>query len=467
MRVCYLLSLLMVLAGPLQAQVFQPKLVNVGPVFVDFGPVRTGATATVQVSLRNLTGSTVTYAGGGFSGFQGFFVFGSPCAGSIAPGATCTVPYSIRPPDGSGSTLNDATQIQFTQGAQVQSVNLSFTGTGTAAAAHVGPRVINFGEQLLGSTRSVRVYVRNLDSTPLSPGGGGVSGGGFSSGAGTCTGTLPAYGSCYYDMSFTPSQLGAASASTAIGTQTDAPAVTGNFPISLQGVGVDTVNLVSLRPVALDFGSVVIGDELRTEVQFTNLGATQLNVAGGGFGFGSSFLNQAPTGNGCSSSTVNAGSTCTVNSFFRPLTTGAISDSTAFLFSRTGASQNVPINVSGIGAGEVGRVSPRRLNFGQVRVGTSISTQVTVTNTTRLPVSGFLGGSVGSPFTASNNCPTTLAVNASCQYTFGFTASSANAGAPLTTMTSISFSNADGLQPVHTIELTAEAYDRLFFDGFE
>jgi hypothetical protein len=467
MRISCLLCLLLLLVGPVHGQPFQPKLVNAGPVFIDFGPVRMGATATVLFSMRNLTASPITYAGGGFTGFQGYFGFGSACAGTIAPGATCTQSYSFRPPDASGNAINASTMIQFSQGGQTQQVSLNFTGSGTATAAHIGPRVIDFGEQLLGSTRTVRVYVRNLDSTPLSVGGGGVSGGGFSSGAGTCASTVGAYGSCYYEMSFTPNQLGVASATTGIGTQTDVPVVTGNFPISLQGTGIDTVNLVSMRPVVLDFGAVVVGDELRTEMQFTNLGATQLNFAGGGFGGGFGFQTQVPFGPGCTSSTVSAGATCTVNSFFNPLTIGAVSDSSAFLFSRTGASQNVPISFSAIGVGQAGRVSPRRLNFGQVQVGSSISAQVTVTNTTRLPISGFLGGSVSSPFTSSNNCPSSLPVNASCQYTFGFNADAANAGAPLTTMTSISFSNTDGLQPVYTIELTAEAYDRLFFDGFE
>jgi hypothetical protein len=112
------------------------------------------------------------------------------------------------------------------------------------------------------------------------------------------------------------------------------------------------------------------------------------------------------------------------------------------------------------------QVAARELNFGDVQLGTMRTTRVSVTNTTGLDLVGFVGGNLVSPFSATNNCPRALAPGATCEFTFGFTASTSSIGLR-ETQTSISFTNADGVQPVYNIRLTAFGYDRVFADGFE
>lgn len=78
----------LLLAIPALAQA-QAKLASIGPVFVDFGTVRMGARVTVPVTVRNLTTSTINFAGGGFSSDSGFLGAGGTCGGSLAAGGTC------------------------------------------------------------------------------------------------------------------------------------------------------------------------------------------------------------------------------------------------------------------------------------------------------------------------------------------------------------------------------------------
>ena len=449
------------------AQVFTPKLVNVGPVFIDFGTVNVGTTVAVPVSIRNLTAGTLTLAGGGVSGGVGFSsaLGGNTCGGSLAAGLTCTISYRFRPVNSDGSLREDSTAISFSNGTRSQTVPIAFAGRGSGSLIHVAPLNIDYGDVLLGDSASVKVFLTNIGTDNVSFFGGCFNtNNGFSCSNG-CTPPLVPGASCFQQYTFQPSQVGEVQNTAGLSAVIPSPQFGEVYAINVRGRGISAPPLVAFSPITFDFGNALIGTESRVEVKYKNLGGSPIQYAGGAIN--APFESFPAVGPGCQSGgTADAGATCTFSFFFRPLTVGPVTETTSLTFSRQGASQIVNISVSGTGMGQFGRVWPRIMNFGQVRLGTTISAPVTITNTTRLPLVSFIGGGVAPPFSSSNNCPSSLPVGQSCQYTFTFTANAASFG-PRMAETSLSFTNADNVQPAYSVTLLAEGFDRLFGHSFE
>jgi hypothetical protein len=446
----------------------QTRLANVGPVFIDFGEVRMGARVTVPVTVRNLTINTISFAGGGFNTNTGFLAGSGTCAGSLAPGGTCEFRYTFRPRSASGLEVSGSTALTLSApGSPSQFVPLNFVGIGVESMVDITPRSIDFGDTLVGETVTVPVTVTNPTSETVLFSGGGINpGAGFTGNGGTCGGSLVAGGTCQFNYSFTPNATGAVTGSTSLGVSTGSPPFSQNVPLSFSGNGVNTVGVVSVRPVGIDFGPVRLGSRLSVPFVFTNLSAVQINYAGGGFNSGGAFSGQIGGGSGCTSSTAAVGATCSIVYRFLARELLTYDASTSMIFSRPGAQQGVAYTFTGRGVGTVGQLAARELDFGDVQIGTSQTTRVTLTNTTGLDLVGFVGGNLLSPFSATNNCPSALAPGATCEFTFGFNASAGSVGLR-ETQTSISFTNADGVQPVYNIRLTAFGDDRIFADGFE
>ncbi|NDQ58321.1 MAG: choice-of-anchor D domain-containing protein [Acidipila sp.] len=119
------------------------------------------------------------------------------------------------------------------------------------------------------------------------------------------------------------------------------------------------------------------------------------------------------------------GATCTINITFNPLFVGPES-ATLDVNSNSFASPNVvALSGTGVAGHPVVSVAPSSLNFGNVVVGTTSSTQsVTVTNSTggQLTIQGIsLTGANPADFSQNNTCGTGLAAAASCTVTITFT----------------------------------------------
>jgi hypothetical protein len=450
----------------------QTRLANIGPVFVDFGEVRMGARVTVPVTVRNLTAVTINFAGGGFNTDTGFIGSGGTCGPSLAGGATCEFRYTFRPKSGDGMPVTGSTAIQMSAaGLPAQFTPLSFTGIGVESMVDITPRHIDFGDTLIGETVMVPVTVTNPTTETVNFAGGGFNvGTGFTGSGGTCGGSLAAGGTCQFNYSFTPGAAGEATAATSLAATTAAPAISQLVPLTFRGNGVSTVGVVSVRPVGIDFGPVRVGSRLTVPFVFTNQSAVQINYAGGGFSpetsDGGAFSGQIGGGSGCTSSTANVGSTCSILYRLLARERRTYTGITSMGFSRPGASQTVVYNFTGRGVGSMGQVAARELDLGEVSIGTTHSTRVSLTNTTDSDFVGFIGGNLTSPFSATNNCGAALVPGATCEFTFSFNSSTNSVGFR-EAQTSISFTNSSGLQPVYNIRITATGIDRVFNNGFE
>lgn len=455
----------------------QPVLANVGPVSVDFGAVKMGATVSVPVTIQNLTGAPVGVASGGLNA-TGFALDGATCAqaGYLLPGGgSCDLVVSFTPTDNTGTPFSANLALLVSAGADTQTAIIHFGGSGSEHLVQVSPVGIDFGASFVGQQVSVPVTITNTHSSPVTFSGGGVSNGPFRADSGNCPASLAAGLSCSFNYGFTASDSTPAQTATTIGVLAGSPSpMQEYFAVTLKGQGSATLPVpnIAVWPLTIDFGSIVVGHDVSVLVDYKNNGALSLTQSGGGFNDdqGGTFEGFSTDIGGCTGSGIPSGAQCANQYQFLPHAAQSYAGSTSIVFSDgIGNSLFAPIAVSGTGVGTLARVSPQSLDFGAVAFETSASVVVTVTNTSTSPLTNFAGGSVNPPFGASNDCGASLAVGASCAFTYTFYAPSAHDAvkARYVATTLLTFTNATGIQPVVPITVAASVGDRLFGDGFD
>jgi type 1 fimbria pilin len=137
---------------------------------------------------------------------------------------------------------------------------------------------------------------------------------------------------------------------------------------------------VNISPVTIDFGRVKIGTLATVRVTFTNLTATQLQVAGGG-GLAAPFSSNVGT---CGGGIVPPSSTCYYNYSFRPTTNDETLVEDATSLDVTGGASpeyGVPIVVRGRGMGNLVDVAFTDVDFGDWFVGEQASVRLRIRNT--------------------------------------------------------------------------------------
>jgi hypothetical protein len=244
--------------------------------------------------------------------------------------------------------------------------------------------------------------------------------------------------------------------------------------IVLKGTGVGTVPSpnVALWPVTFDFGLTKIGHANTVIVNYqNNSSSNSITLSGGGFNDDQNGVFEAfgPVGTNCDTQAVPSGLTCGIEYVFTPQETKAYTAATGIGLSDSNNTAFYAINVSGTGVGTFARVSPPTIDLGSVAFETYASVPVVVTNTTDAPLTNFTGGQATFPFSTRNNCGASLAVGASCAYTYQFYAPSAQSSlkAKYTVTTLLTFTNTTGIQPIVPIKISASVGDRLFGDGFD
>ncbi len=450
------------------AQSSAAPLANLGPVFIDFGTINIGVRKTVPVTVRNLTSSAMSFAGGGVdaAGAEAGFSAGSGCPASLAAGASCTFFYSLRPTNNLETDLIGSAALEVTSGGRSQYFSLSFRGRGTGNLLVVRPRSVDFGDWLIGETATVPVVITNTQDAAVSLAGGGINTpNGFGIGGGTCSATIAAGASCQINYTFTPGQAGPVQGATHIQFTAGTPAVTQTFPLNFSGTGSSSVGVVTIAPITIGFGDVKLGSRVAVPITFSNIGAVPIEWGGGGVA-GNTFAGAFVGGAGCGSGTAAVGATCVLEYSMRPNMLGPDSANTGMTFTRPGASQSETFQLSGTGIGELAQISPVEFDFGEVMVGTTLSVPVTILNDGDLPLTGFVGGGVTFPFSQTNNCNGSLAAGASCTFTYQFTSSIGSIGLQQA-LTLVSFTNVSGLQPTKEIRMRATGVDRIFRNGFE
>ncbi len=169
---------------------------------------------------------------------------------------------------------------------------------------------------------------------------------------------------------------------------------------------------VTLSAKSVSFGNQMVGATSQSQpVTLTNSGTAALTISGIAASAGFSQTNN------CSSS-VAAGSSCTINVSFAPTTSGTASGTISLTDNAAGSPQSV--SLSGTGTSSAITFSPNSLSFGNQAVGTTSQSQpVTLTNsgTAALTISGI---AASSGFSQTNDCGSTVAAGSSCTINVSF-----------------------------------------------
>jgi hypothetical protein len=244
----------------------------------------------------------------------------------------------------------------------------------------------------------------------------------FSRSASTCGSTLAPGTGCTLSFTYTPSGTVAQNAHAHVSAAGNTAA-----DITLMGSPDTPPFPLAVTGTSIDFGTVAVG------ATSASRSARIFNPGTGPVSFGLAVAaDKGPfTGAGTTcggSNTLAAGASCTLSYRFKPTASRAASVDGEITIGVTGGpTRKFPLHLSGYG-GSIGnpplQVTPRRLDFGTVSVGTTSASQVvTLTNVSgrslesrRLRVSPNLG----SDYHSTTSCPLALAAGASCTATITF-----------------------------------------------
>jgi hypothetical protein len=175
--------------------------------------------------------------------------------------------------------------------------------------------------------------------------------------------------------------------------------------------------LVNFFPSALVFGYQNTGTtSVAQNVTLTNVGNASLSISGIAMG-GTNAGDFAQT-NTCSSS-LAAGTNCTISVTFTPSAGGSRSASLNVTDNASGSPQAV--GLTGTGVQPLVILSPGSLAFGAQGVDVASAPQnVTLTNTGSSPVSISSIYTSDGDFSQSNNCPTNVKAGATCTISITF-----------------------------------------------
>jgi hypothetical protein len=122
---------------------------------------------------------------------------------------------------------------------------------------------------------------------------------------------------------------------------------------------------------------------------------------------------------------VAVSATCTISVTFSPSASGSRTASVQITDNAADSPESVSLSGTGVAPAPTVSLSPTSLSFGSQLAGTTSTAQtVTLTNsgTAALSITGIsVGGTNGGDFGQTNNCPASLAINASCTISATFT----------------------------------------------
>jgi hypothetical protein len=391
---------------------------SLSPTSLTFASTNIGSTSAAQViTLKNngtgaLTISSVSFAGTSAASY----IQTNTCGSTLASSASCVISVTFSPTavGAAPASLSIADNITGSP----QTVAVTGTGVGVPAVS-LSPTGLAFASTIDFSTSAAQVVtLKNTGTGALSISSVSLIGASAASydQTHTCGASLAAGASCTISVTFTPSTVGAASASLSIADNNTGSPQT----VALAGTGIG-VPVVSLSPPSLSFASTLEGSSTAAQsVTLKNTGTTALTISSVGT-TGSNAPSYSQT-NGCGSS-LAANASCTISVTFKPAAAGTLIASLSLADNTTASPQSVVLTGTGIAPMPVVTLSTASLSFPVTAINPSAgyasspAQAITLTNsgTAALNLTSIaLGGTNSTSFSQMNNCPSSLAVSASC-----------------------------------------------------
>lgn len=332
------------------------------------------------------------------------------CPASLASGASCTVQVTFTP--NLVGALSGTLTFTDSDSTSPQIVNLTGTGTGIPTASF-SPNSLNFPNVGVGGSSTTTTTFTNTSTNGVSLSIASISLSGANpqsySQTNNCPTTLAGGSSCTLTVTFTPTAYAQQSANIVITDNVNS----GSNSLTLNGTGGTPTGAYSPTPLA--FGSVGVGSS-------STLSATFTNTSPNGALFNISSITLAGSNPALYSQTNTCPATLAVNAscaFTIVFTPNTYASLPASLLIGDTSGSTTTLNLTGTGARPTATVVPATLNFGNVGVGSTATLTSTVTNTaangaTLNIASITITGANASDFTQTNNCPASIARNATC-----------------------------------------------------
>jgi HYDIN/CFA65/VesB family protein/centrosomal CEP192-like protein/ASPM-SPD-2-Hydin domain-containing protein len=253
------------LSVPLSGSGVTPGTLGASPSSLSFGTVLVGNNSSLQETLTNTGGSSVTISQANVSG-SGFSVSGVPA--TLAAGQSANFNVTFAPQ--SGGAVSGSVSIVSNASNSTLKITLSGTGA-TPGVLSASSQTLSFGNvQVSGSTTQSETLT-NTGGTTVTVSQANVSGGsGFSITGLNLPLTLIAGQSFTFGATFAPASAGSVTGTISLTSDASNSTLT----ISLSGTGTVPGQL-SVSPSTLDFSSVVIG---QSKNMTATLSATGSNV---------------------------------------------------------------------------------------------------------------------------------------------------------------------------------------------
>lgn len=402
------------------------------PTAVSFANTTVGQSSTAQtVTVRASSALALTTLTTSVSG--DFQRSGGSCGSSLAAGANCTIDLQFVPSAG-GSR---AGTLNLVHNGLPAGVAIGLSGSGnvvTAPVLAVDAGSLTFADQLVATASAPRTLtVTNSGNAALnfsSIGFSGAAAGDYGA-SGTCAvGTPVAAGAqCSVGIVFSPTALGARSATLALASDG------GNATVQVTGNGVATpAPIVGLSATAVAFGNQTVGTTSSARaLTLTNSGSAALTMSSA-----QASLPFTVASTTCGSS-LAAGASCVVQLSFTPTALGAASGSWTLTSDAAGSPHSVALSGTGVPVAPQLAWTPAAtaLTFGSGTVGAALPAQ-TLTLTNQGPGNATLSelrttGSAAADFLIDGASTCTaggvLAAGSGCTVVVGFVPGGAGARA--------------------------------------
>lgn len=302
---------------PLSGTGINAPSVTVTPLAFTFPNQTINTTSTAQVVTVANTGSApLTIASVTLGGTNpAAFALANTCGAAVPVGQSCTVSATFTP---TATGQYYATITIATNAGTNAVVTLAGTG-GPLPAVTVTPSSLGFGNQLVGSASGAsQITVANTASSAFTLSGISITGpdSGVYAETTTCGASLAAGASCAVSVTFTPTAVGATTASLVIAGDSAS-----SLAVPLTGTGIAPAILVGAA--SLTFAPQTVGTSSAVQtVSVQNNGTAPLTINAIGVA-GSNAFSQTNT---CGA-TLAVNAACTVSVSFTPTTTGQVTGS--------------------------------------------------------------------------------------------------------------------------------------------
>ena len=402
------------------------------PASLNFGNQIVNTISTQQTMTLTNNSKTETLIPQSLVTSDGAFDPVSHCPASLAPGASCIITVAFTPT--AVQTYNASITYQFSGvncGCEYPGQVFPVTGVAIAQppVLTISPSIVSFGNQILNTRSATQaVTLTNISATDtITLASVFTSDSAYVNVADNCHTAIAPGATCNLQMTFLPTALGPdnATITVVVGPVSCGVCTYPKQTFSVTGTGIPEPPALSLSPASLSFGNVPVhSTSAQQTVTVTNISTTDtLRLTA----FNSTVGNFA-MGDGCSTQFA-PGTSCTLSFAFQPIAPTVYNN----LLQITVASVTCPactfpiqsISMTGTGVTPVITLSPSSIAFSGTQGSVIPAQSVTVANSGNeaLNFSGIaLTGANSGLFSQTNNCPASLAINASCTVSVSFIA---------------------------------------------